>query len=339
MKNKNYNTKAVVEAGLMCALVVVIFLMNMYLPIFGVIGLFILPIPITMLYLRHDFKLALTSVVVSTILTSMMSSIISAIGSAALYGISALVVGYCIKNRKGATRTIIYLSVAMFIGTVVNFALMIYVTYNSSLTSIIQEYIDMMKESMDMVSGLYQSMGVDMANNPMMESINNVTPDILMMMIPAMLIISSLIQAFINYAITGKILKRFKYDVPKFRPFNQWYIDNRIGAGILIALMVTNIFRNYIPGAVNIVVTLVYILQIMCMTLGIAVVYNWFVKRGSANKLILTMLILFVFINPLLTQIAYFVGLADLIIDFRKLDPNSLSIAIQEWIKNRKEKK
>lgn len=339
MKNKNYNTKAVVEAGLMCALVVVIFLMNMYLPIFGAIGLFILPIPITILYLRHDFKLALTSVVVSTILTSMMSSVISAISSAALYGISALVVGYCIKNHKGATRTIIYSSIAMLIGTVVDFALMIYVTYNSSLTSILQEYIDMMKESMDMVSGFYQSMGVDMASNPMMEVINKITPDALMMMVPAILIISSLVQAFINYAITRKILKRFKYEVPKLRPFNQWYVDNRIGAGILIALMLTNILGNYIPGAVNIVVTLAYILQMMCMTLGIAVVYNWFVKRGSANKLILTMLILFVFINPLLSRIAYFLGLADLIVDFRKLDPNSLSIALREWIKNRKEKK
>ena len=339
MNNKNYNTKAVVEAGLMCALVVVIFLMNMYLPVFGIIGLFILPIPITILYLRNNFKLALTSVVVSTILISMMSSIISAIGSAVLYGSSALVVGYCIKNHKGATRTILYSSIAMLVGTVVDFALMIYVTYNSSLTSIIQEYIDILKESMDMVSGLYQSMGVDMANNPMVESFNSITPDILMMMIPSILIISSLIQAFINYSITRKILKRFKYDVPKFKPFNEWYVDNRIGAVILIALMITNIFGNYIPGAIYIMMTLAYILQMMCMILGVAVVYNWFVKRGSANKLILTMLILFVFTSPLLSQVAYFLGLADLIIDFRKLDPNSLSIALQEWIKNRKVKK
>ncbi|WP_099336170.1 YybS family protein [Clostridium cadaveris] len=339
MKNKNYNTKAVVEAGLMCALVVVIFLMNMYLPIFGFIGLFILPIPITILYLRHDFKIALTSVAVSAILISMMSSVVSAVSSSVLYGGSALAVGYCIKNHKGVTRTLIYSSIAMLIGTVVNFALMIYVTYNSSLSAIIQEYIDMMKESMDMVSGLYQSIGVDMANNPMMESLNKITPDVLMMMVPAILIISSLIQAYINYGITRKILNRFNYDVPKFRPFNQWYIDNRIGAGVLIALMLANIIHNYIPGSAYVVFTLAYILQTMCMILGISVVYNWFVKRGSSNKLILTMLILFAFTNPLLTRIAYFIGLADLIVDFRKLDPNSLSIAIQEWIKNRKRKK
>lgn len=339
MENKNYNTKAVVESGLMCALVVVIFLMNMYLPIFGVIGLFILPIPITILYLRHNFKIALTAVVVSAILISMMSSVVLAVGSAVLYGGSSLAVGYCIKNHKGVTRTLIYSSITMLIGTVFNFAIMIYITYNSSLTSVIQEYIDMMKESMDMVSGFYQSMGVDMSNNPMVESFNKITPDILMMIVPSILIFSSLIQAYINYGITRKILKRFKYDVPKFRPFNQWYIDNRIGAGVLIALMISNIFGSYIPGATYVVVTLAYILQTMCMILGIAVVYNWFVKRGSSNKLILTMLILFTFMNPLFNKIYYLIGLADLIVDFRKLDPNSLSIAIQEWIKNRKRKK
>lgn len=338
MENKNYNTKAVVEAGLMCALVVVIFLMNMYVPIFGLVGLFILPIPITILYLRHNFKITLTSVVVSAILISMMSDVVTAIGSSVLYGGSALVVGYCIKNYKGSVKTLIYSSIAMLVGTVVDFSLMIYVTYNSSFTSMIQKYIDMMKESVNMVSELYQSMGADMVN-PMAESLDKITPDMLMMMVPAILIVSSVIQAYINYAITGKVLKRFKYDVPKFKPFNKWYIDNRIGAVMLIALMITNVFGKYIPGSAYIVVTLVYIIQIMCMTLGLAVVYNWFVKRGSANKLILTVMVLFTIINPLLTQIASLIGLADLVLDFRKLDPNSLSISLQEWLKNRKRKK
>ena len=59
MQNRIYNTKAVIEAGLISALIVVIMLINVYVPIFSIFGMFILPVPVTVLYIRHNYKVTL----------------------------------------------------------------------------------------------------------------------------------------------------------------------------------------------------------------------------------------------------------------------------------------
>lgn len=57
MENKN-STRSIVEAGLMSAMVLVLMLLNAYVPVLGYMGLFILPLPITMLVVRHNLKVA-----------------------------------------------------------------------------------------------------------------------------------------------------------------------------------------------------------------------------------------------------------------------------------------
>ena len=70
MQNKVYSTKAIVEAALISVIISVIMIITGYLPYFSFIGIFILPIPVTILYIRHNYKVTITAILLSIILTS-----------------------------------------------------------------------------------------------------------------------------------------------------------------------------------------------------------------------------------------------------------------------------
>ena len=69
MENKNYSTKAIVEAALISVIISVIMILTGYLPMLSFIGTLILPIPVAILYIRYNNKVTLTAIFVSLILT------------------------------------------------------------------------------------------------------------------------------------------------------------------------------------------------------------------------------------------------------------------------------
>lgn len=340
MDNKTYSAKAVVEAGLMTALVVVIFLMNSYVPLFGYIGLFILPIPITILYTRYDFKIALTAVFGSAILIAMTGSVVSAIGSVALYGSTAMVMGYCIKNKKSSTITLLSSVGAMIFGIAIDAIVMIYGLLNTTLNGAAEKLVDMFQQSLDTMVSIYNAMGVDMTQmQTSIDLIKNLDARTILLLIPSILVLSGFMQGYINYIITRKIMKRIKYDMPKLRPFDQWYVDNRIGALLIISVLLGYLLSSngMAPGD-YISITAMYILRFTATIIGVAVIYSWLAKKGMGNKVLLIFLFIFSLLSPFISQVVFMFGLMDFIFDFRKLDPNSLGTAIQAKLENKLKK-
>ena len=67
MNNSLNNTRAMVEAALMSVLVFMMLLIVALVPGLGQLGAFILPVPITIVYLRHNKKIALSTIIAGTI--------------------------------------------------------------------------------------------------------------------------------------------------------------------------------------------------------------------------------------------------------------------------------
>ena len=82
MENKNYSTKAIVEAALISVIISVIMILTSYLPIVSFIGTLILPIPVAILYIRYNTKVTVTAIFLSIILTSILFNPIRAIYAA-----------------------------------------------------------------------------------------------------------------------------------------------------------------------------------------------------------------------------------------------------------------
>ncbi|MBP2034012.1 uncharacterized protein YybS (DUF2232 family) [Clostridium algifaecis] len=321
MQNKNYNAQTIVEAGLTTALIVVIMLACIYIPIFSIFINFILPIPIAILYIRQDYKITIISVVASGIFIAMLVNPITALSSIVLVGLSGMTFGYCVKNKKKFGTTILMLTVAIIIGEIVYFSVYIGIISNKGIYEFVNDFfVKPFKEGMSQNKIIYSKMGISNAQLSYMESIEaQITPQYIMRIIPSMMVLASVFIAYLNYLIGSAVLKRLNYDVMDVKPFNEIYISTRVGTAVAIVLLIGVILnRRNMELGYYFMNSSKNLLQFIFMVDGLALA-SYYLKNkfNMSNKVIVLILILTVFY--------YFIydilGFADMLIDFRKLDP------------------
>ena len=322
MHNRIYNTKAVIEAGLITALIVVIMLITVYVPIFSMFGMFILPIPVTVLYIRHNYKVTLGAVMISAILIAMLYSPISALTSSILFGVTGMTFGYCIRTDKKLSTTIILLALASAVGIIVNFSIYINLLDKRGMAGFISDNIRIMRESLNLSKELYGKMGVSSEQFALIEkSFEVFTPDFILKLIPAIVILMSFFSAYVNYILTSSILKKLRYNMKSMVPFSQIYINTRIGTLVGVTLLLGLLLsRSKIQGADYIVSSSEYLLQFIFIIDGLSVATYYLRNRFNMSKPITALVLFFTFFSPISVVYVY-AGLADMLFDFRKLDP------------------
>lgn len=323
MINKSYSTKSVVEAGLISALIVILMLINAYVPAVAVFGTFVMPIPVTVLYIRHGGKVTLISVVVSTILISMLYNPFLAVTSAIMFGMIGMTLGYCIKNDKKYSVTILFLTIASAVEVVVNFLIVSTFVDKKGLYQTITMYIDMMKESLSSATEIYTKMGVDTAQMaPIKKAFDAINANYLMMLVPAVIIMSAVLSAYVNYIISSAILRKLRYKVNEPTPFSQIYVNNRIGTililFVLVGMLLTNMRLSAGPYIMN---SSMLITQYTFLLDGMALAIYYMKNRFHMAKGFIILLIIVSIFSQVGVYVFLFAGIADLVVDFRKLDP------------------
>jgi uncharacterized protein YybS (DUF2232 family) len=323
MQNKNYNTRSIVEAGLISALIVILMLINAYVPAFSLVGTFLLPIPVVVLYIRHGYKVAISSVVVSAVLISMLYDPFSALTSAIMFGFIGITLGYCIKHSKKFSITMILLSAASLIELIVNY--LIYFTFVSkkNLYQTLVETNNMLIESMNNAQSIYSKFGISTQQiEPMKRAIETVyKPEIFILLIPALLIISSVLSAYLNYIISTSVLKKLRYDVCEAKPFSEIYVNNRVGTVIIVFILLGMLLnmKNIKIGA-YVLNSSVILFQVILIFDGITLGYYYLRNKFKMSRGFAILLIFLVAFQPILSKVLMFIGIADMIFDFRKLD-------------------
>lgn len=325
MENRSKQTRSMVEAGLMSALITVIMLMNIYVPLFNIIGFFICPIIVTVLYLRHGIKVTGGGVFVSFVLVSTFYTPLMAIVSALLYGFAGISLGYCIKANYSAAKSIALVSVVFFFDSVLSFIIAAFWIDKSGIVGLIEKTLAMLNESMQGVISMYKSMGIPEAQLAQFEKILALyTPEFFLMMLPGGILIISYISSYINYRITKAVLKKLKYEMAELPSFDKIYVDNRIGALIVIIVCIGIILtsRNYKIGE-YILNSSIMVLQITFLVSGVSIAtyyLNYKLKISKAFRIAIIVFALFSQLN----MVFVYLGIGDMIFDFRKVDPNRL---------------
>ncbi|MCH5138424.1 YybS family protein [Clostridiaceae bacterium UIB06] len=322
MQNRIYNTKAIIEAGLISALIVIIMLLNVYMPIFSVFGTFILPVPITMLYIRHNYKVTLSAVVVSGILIGMLYDPISALTASILFGSTGIALGYCIKHDIKFSKTILYLAIASVLAIIVKFVLIFSFVYTEGIIQFFNQNIKLLNESFNVSKDLYIKMGIPNDQIANLEKMTSMfTVDYVLRLIPATIIIISFISAYLNYVITRAILKKLRYTIKEPKPFTEIYINTRIGTIVVLILIVGILLnKNKIEIGEYITSSSGFVLQIIFLLDGLAVACYYLKNKFKMSKMVIVLILVFTATSPI-SIIYMYLGFIDMIIDFRKLDP------------------
>ena len=329
MENKNYSTKAIVESALISVIISVIMIITGYLPIVSFIGTLILPIPVAILYIRHNNKITITSIFLSIILTSLVYNPIMAIYSAITYSVIGIALGYCVKKNKKSSITLLFLAIASTISNILTIAFSMLFIEKVSFVSFLSKGLDFMKQTMkvslDQLKSIYTQAVVTPEQLKLLdknfEIINKMDVMLVLAFIPATIFILSFISAYLNYIVSRAILNKLNYEMEEVLPFNKVYVSNIVGA-VLIGIVCIGIILSAkkIPGGDYILNSSQLLVQIVFTINGLAAsTYFLRVKRNLSKPVVLLILI-FTTLSPLGT-IYFSIGLMEMAFDFRRLDP------------------
>jgi uncharacterized protein YybS (DUF2232 family) len=308
--DRHNNTHSLVESSILTSIALVLILMTVYLPVFYIIGVFLWPIPITLMYIRHGVKFSILSLIVTFIITALVAGPISAVGLVVIYGLLGVVLGYCITSKRSAVISIIIMAVAAFLSTMVIYKLFASITG----VDIISQVINVLNKSYSESQSMYTKMGVSK------EAFTTIIST-LRTILPSVFILYSIVLAFVSYLLTQKILKRFKYNIPVISPISEWYIPSKVSFGIILIfgisfLLLKSGIQNGDSYFVNANILFNYTFTINALAFVVA-----FLKKKNIKKPFNWVVIIFCILPPISTYL-FFLGVFDYILDYRKLDPS-----------------
>lgn len=145
--------------------------------------------------------------------------------------------------------------------------------------------------------------------------------DSMLKMLPVALIISAFLSAFLNYAVTKKVLMKLGYKNVKSLPsISKIYVNVRLVTIVAIGLLIGAVLKRKTIGLGDyFFITASYLLIILLLIDGISTFIYYMRNKFKISKGILIFIFL-ITLGPLYI-IYFYLGLADIMLDFRKLDP------------------
>ena len=335
MQNRKYDTRQMLEMGLMAGLIIIFTFIVNYVPIFDLLASIILPIPIVILYVRHDVKIAIAASVVSFLLMVMLINPLSALISIIVITFSGFTLGYCIKNKKGFVKTLIYQTIASIAGTILKTYLYIALILKVNLYKYIETmFIEPFKESLNISKSLYEGMGIDVSSNPIFSVIDSMDVRFILLMIPSVLILTGLISSYVNFIVSKSVLNKLGYKTEETKPFTHWYFDNRVAALFIIIICLGVILKSLnMPIGDYIYTSSTIVFQCTILLSGLSVISYYLKYKFNIKKGLMIFIIIFAFVFQPLYIFATLLGIMDILLDLRRLDPNSLYNSLKKKFK------
>ena len=221
----------------MVAITVLLAFLNYVVPIVGLLGPLVLPLPFAILVLRRGVKLGVFAAVCSAILIALLLNPLASLLLMVEYGLLGLFLGLSFRKRYKPMTTLIVGTVIVAVGTMLNLVLSTYVAGlpMSDITAQLDEMVIIFCESMFANAGdnLSQLLPAGMTaaeyQQAMIDSMHT--------LLPGVLIAVSMFLASVCYIVTTKVLRRLRYDVLELPPFREWRLNWKMVWGVIIALL------------------------------------------------------------------------------------------------------
>lgn len=280
---------------------------GIYIPILSLL-IFLLPVPLMVLAARQGARYAFFSLIIVSLLIGTLLGIIYSIPILVIFGPMTLVMSYFIR-RKHESFVAIGLGAA---ATALSVFLLMQLVSMAGGFNIVDEISEIIRETLELNSQLFKNTNLGVVNT---EEILNY----FLLMIPGLIIVQSIVGAFINYYLTISILRRLRFNDYPLPGFSELRLPGNAALGFLVIFILTYMTK-YIKG-INyhaMVVNIGYIFVTIFLLQGMAVV-NYFLKKVNANKAVRGILLfLIIIIFPLLV-LTLTIGLIDSLFDIRKI--------------------
>ncbi len=289
--------------------------------IFSLIGTFVLPIdiiyplPAIILAKRHDFKISLMAIISAIAITTMIIGVQAGLYYICLYAPISSVMAFLISKDKKPSFVIS----AGTITFILSFILIIFLMQLIMGVSFTEQMEGVFKETFGLQESIISKFGSIQGDTELLKETYNTLIETIFNIIPAMIIISSLALSALNYLISYKFSRRLKIDIKPLEDFSKFSLPDNFSIGMLIIIVCMLLLRN--TNFVNydiLYINMVYLLSMVFFIQGLALVRFLFIKY-KVSKGIKILVVISFFLIPIVFTIIIFMGVAEILFDFRKL--------------------
>ncbi len=309
------STKSIVEGAFLSAITALLFLASFYIPLLGTLISFLCPLPIIILCLRHNVKVALLALFISFFLVTLVAGPFQGLIAVLGFGILGITLGIVIKKKLSILEILLIGSFSSFIAKILLMLIGLWLIGINPLLLGLEQIDQGISQSLN----FYQNMGInpeqlETYKNSLLQSL-----ELIKIAFPAMLILGSVFDTIINYWVTEKILKRLGYSIEPFTPFHQWRVGHSFFWSYLLGIFLLIINTKYnLPVLQRIGLNIQLLFSIIFLITGLAMIAHLF-QYYKIKPFFFWVTCGIVFIQPLLSLLVTWIGILDVWIDFRRL--------------------
>lgn len=270
-------------------------LINMYIPFLSILVLIIWPIPIVVITMKYNLNTTAGVIAVSALINGLLFSPMMGLLAVIGYGLVGFVIGSCLKEEIKPLNALIFTVLSVLFSHILLLFISRYLL-GINFQSIINE--------INTIIGQTSNMGN-------MEEMLNTQLQLLQRIFPALIGISAIITGSLNYYVSTWYINKAGFDKSTYKEIKYWALPRWV---IAIGIVISLILKRYL-----FFVNLNIILLFLTMIQGYAVSIYYIDKKtkNSIIKVIFTAVVIFI---PLLPPALVLMGLVDFWFDLRKIN-------------------
>lgn len=306
---------AMTSAGCFAAIMLVIALLSTYIPFFAAIGHTIMPMPITIVYMKYSLRHAIMTGIVAAVLMAIFIDPVSALIQFVGFSLIGLTLGLGFRRQWPAAKLLIGVTIAL-VSVVIG---LMGIAYAAMDVNIPGQFIQVFQSAIDTTlaetaqSGVSEVQVVEM--RAQMEQMRQILPSLL----PILICMAMAVTAYLNIKIAQLILTRLGFSLRPFLPIRCWEIPRGMIYLYILALVIKywgNAWNlDWLSSiGLNVYGMAVFFICIQGLAFVFALLHQRFAVRTSAQVLIGVLF----FIVPGVSTLTFILGLLDMLLQYRR---------------------
>ena len=301
-------------AGVMTAAAVVYALAAIYLPMLTMMMGMFWPVFIALVTVREGLRWGMLAAAASLLLTMLFATPVTGAFFVLSFAPTGLALGGLFRRSANTVRALTGGIVASLVGKAAAAGMMLLLF---GLNPFAMD-LSMANEAMDETIAMYRSLGMNEAQLEETRAASAQVLEIFVLMLPALFLGSSVIEAAACFAVLHKVLVRLGISATPFPPFIEWRLP--VVFPYLFAFSLIGIYwgtTRDIAWLYQAALNGYLIAFIAGLVQGLSLVH-FLMKHFKVSAFVRILIYAFIVLNGFVTQIVSWTGLFDMAFDYRK---------------------
>lgn len=302
-------------AGCFAAIMLILALLSTYLPFFSFIGYFIMPIPMTILFVKYGLRQAILLGITAGILMGIFIDPLTAIIQIATFGAVGIALGAGFKEKWPPAKLLMGVTAAL-IGTAIGLAALMYGVMDVNIVAALGDVFDtLMQETMEQYKNSGMSELQLAETKAQLEEVRRLLPT----MLPMFMCLAMAIIAYVNVKVSQFFLQRLGFDVRPFLPIRYWEMPRGVIYLYILALVMKYWGTTRSIEWLNIIgLNLNQMAFFFICIQGLAFLFYFLDRRFHISTGLQAIIIALFFVMPVFSYAAFIMGLIDMLANIRK---------------------